>query len=66
VSNVFWLAREISIFCRQIKDAQRAHKPISLANTAQASRSKANIISHDEICRGGIERDTLACGVENN
>ena len=49
-SNVFWLMREIRMFCREIKDAQRAHNNISLTNNAKASRSKANGISQDDIC----------------
>ena len=50
VSNELWMIREIGIFCRAIKDAQRANKKVSLRNNAKAFRSKPNEISHDEIC----------------
>ena len=49
-SNVFWLMREIGIFQRAIKDAQRANKKINLHTNAKAFRSKHNELSHDEIC----------------
>ena len=38
------------VFCREIKDAQRAHKNTSLTNNAKVYRRKTNDISHDETC----------------
>lgn len=49
-SNVFWVMREIGVFLRSIKDAQRSGKKISLHTNAKAFRSKQNELSHDEIC----------------
>ena len=49
-SNVFWLLREIGVFLRAIRDAQRANKKINLRTNAKAFRSKPHELSHDEIC----------------
>ena len=49
LSNVLWLMREVGVFCRSIKDAQRVNNKASLTNNAKAYSSKANDISHDEI-----------------
>jgi len=50
LSNVLWLAREVGIFLRAIKDAQRANKKVNLCTNAKAFRAKPNELSHDEIC----------------
>ena len=50
LSNVFWLMREIGVFQRAIKDAQRANKKINLRTNAKAFRSRSHELSHDEIC----------------
>ena len=50
MANVFWLMREVGIFLRAIKDAQRANKKVNLRTNAKAFRSKHNELSHDEIC----------------
>ena len=49
-SNVLWLLREIGVFQRAIKDAQRAGKKINLRTNAKSFRSKVHDLSHDEIC----------------
>ena len=50
LANVLWLAREIGVFLRAIKDAQRANKRVNLATNSKAFRRAHNEISHDEIC----------------
>ena len=47
--NVLRLMREVGVFCRAIKGAQRANQKVSLTKKANA-RSKANCSRHDEIC----------------
>ena len=50
LANVLWLMREIGIFCRAIKDAQRLNRKINLRTNAKAFRNKTHELSHDEIC----------------
>ena len=50
VANVLWLMREIGVFLRGIKDAQRANKRVNLVSNAKAFRRAHSDTSHDEIC----------------
>ena len=49
-ANVFWLMREVGVFLRAIKDAQRANKKVNLRTNAKAFRKAHSETSHDEIC----------------
>ena len=49
-SNLLWLKREIGVFLRAIKDAQRVGKKVNLRTNAKSFRLKDNLLSHDEIC----------------
>ena len=50
-ANFVWLLREIGVFLKSIKEAQRSGKKINLRTNSKQFRVKAdNIHTHDEVC----------------